>query len=224
MILVRGQRLRFDENMFNEALSLVRKCIKGYMFLNALYYGLIVAFMGYAFVFPESQSALTGVITAATAFQPNFPIAIIVEAYRSGNFPLAAVLTFCFNLALGSFSFITVPSMLLPFGGVVTGTIRAAMWGIIFAPTSPEQVLILIPHSLTIVLEGQAYVLAMFASYVQWKGVLRPKVVGAETRLKAYSVGINNTLNIYVLVVMVLAVSAVYEAFEVIYVLSMFFT
>ncbi|GEM_PF-2880586 len=49
----------------------------------------------------------------------------LVEAYMSGNFPLAAILTFLINLTLGSFVYITLPSLTIPFGGVIIGLVRA---------------------------------------------------------------------------------------------------
>lgn len=199
-----------------KALDLVRQNFREYVVLNAMFYGLVTVSMAYVYIFPDIQRELLE--TVRTEFMELFPS--VVEAYTSGNFPLAVALTFSINLILGSFVYITVLSLVIPFGGVVLGFIRAVGWGLLLAPTSPELAWVMIPHSLTLILEGQGYILAMFAAYIQWKGVVQPKSIGKEKRLEAYLTGIKETIHIYVLVALVLAVSAIYEAFEVIYIVG----
>jgi hypothetical protein len=80
----------------------------------------------------------------------------------------------------------------------------------------------MIPHSLTLILEGEAYILAMLAAYVHGKALLFPRTVGAESRLIAYVEGLKRTGWLYILVVVMLAVAAVYEALEVIYLAPLF--
>jgi len=197
-------------------LRVMKENRKEYVASNLLYYGLVAVSMIYVSFYADIQEALLGEVRAD--FPTLFPS--VVEAYRSGNFSLAAALTFFFNLVLGSFVYITLPSLIIPFSGVVTGSIRAVGWGLLLAPTSPELMRAMIPHSLTLILEGQGYVLAMFAAYVHWKGVFRPKSIGEENRARAYMAGIKRTTHVYLLVALVLAVSAIYEAFEVIYLLG----
>jgi hypothetical protein len=76
--------------------------------------------------------------------------------------------------------------------------------------------LVMIPHSLTLILEGQAYILAILASYVQGVAFLRPQSVGVAGHRQGYFEGAKRTARLYVLVAIVLAVAAVYEAVEVI--------
>ena len=97
---------------------------------------------------------------------------------------------------------------------------RAVAWGLVLAPTSPELALAMIPHSLTLILEGQGYILAIFVVFLQWKGIIWPSSIGEEKRSKAYLTGIKETMSMYILVALVLAVSAIYEAFEVIYIVG----
>lgn len=202
--------------MFRSALKTIKGNFREYVLLNLLYYGLVAASMAYAYAFPEVQRGLMEALREE--FAEVFPW--VVEAYMSGNFPLAATLTFSINLVLGSFVYITLPSLIVPFGGVVMGCIRAVSWGLLLAPTSPELAQAMIPHSLTLILEGQGYILVMFAAVIQWKGVMRPRSVGEEKRLKAYLAGIKKTVHIYMLVTLVLAISAIYEAFEVVYIVG----
>lgn len=200
---------------FTSHLEIIKNNKREYFTLNILYYGLVVISMAFTFAFPEVQKGLLNVVRNALEEYP-----LIVEAYSSGNFPLATALTFLINLALASFVYITFPSLIIPFGGIVLGCVRAIGWGLILAPTSSELARAMITHSLVLVLEGQGYVLAMFAVFVLWKGVLWPESVGEKTRLKAYLKGIKKTAHVYILVTLTLAISAIYEAFEVIYIVG----
>lgn len=203
---------------FRVALDTIKNNRTEYVALNLLYYGLVGVSMVYAYAFPEVQRELMEAV--GKEFVEVFPT--VVEAYTSGNFPLAAALTFAINLVLGSFIYITLPSFIVPFGGVGLGCVRAVGWGLLLAPTSPELAWAMIPHSLTLILEGQGYILAMFAAYIHWKGVIWPKSIGKERRFEAYLAGIKKTIHIYLLVAFFLAISAIYEAFEVIYIVGKF--
>jgi len=116
---------------------------------------------------------------------------------------------------------ITLPSLVLPFSGLLTGGFRAVLWGLLFSPSSPEMSVAMIPHSLTLILEGQAYILAMLAAYVQGKAFLWPATVDAAGYGGGYWAGVKRSLRLYLLVAIVLAVSAVYEVVEVIYIIPL---
>jgi hypothetical protein len=76
--------------------------------------------------------------------------------------------------------------------------------------------LVMIPHSLTLILEGQAYILVMFALYLQGRAFLWPKSAGVEGFGRGYFEGLKRTGKIYILVILTLAVAAIYEVIEVV--------
>ncbi|HUW58856.1 MAG TPA: hypothetical protein VMZ92_19625 [Planctomycetota bacterium] len=106
---------------------------------------------------------------------------------------------------------------MIPFSGLLVGGWRAALWGLILSPASPDMRLPMIPHLLTLILEGQAYVLTMLAAYVQGNAFLRPRSVGTESHWRGYWLGLKDSARLYLLIILVLAVAAAYEAVEVIY-------
>ena len=199
---------------FKIPIDIIKENKREYLALNILYFGLVAASMVYSVFFPEVQSSLIETVGIEVLKVP-----WVVEAYTSGNFPLAAVLTLLINLVLASFVYITLPSLIIPFGGIALGCARAVGWGLILAPTSPELARAMLTHSIVLALEGEGYVIAMFAVYLLWKGVIWPKRIGEEKRLSAYLTGIRKTAYIYILITSILAISAIYEAFEVIYIL-----
>ena len=144
------------------------------------------------------------------------PLAGVAEAYTGGQLLLAIVLTPVINLAVGSFVSITLPSLLVPFSGLLVGGLRAVLWGLIFSPTtlavsSREVVYGALALGL-LLLEGQGYVLAMLAALVQGQSFLWPASAGATSRKQGYLMGLKQTALLYLLVFLVLAVAAVYEA------------
>ncbi len=200
-------------NALRGAWRIVTDYRRPYLILNATYYGLVLLGMTYvAFVDPALQEQLLGTVEGAFT---EGPLATVGGAYLGGNVFAAAVLTFVVNLSVGSLLSITLPSLIFPFSGLLLGAYRAVLWGLILAPTGTELALVMIPHSLTLLLEGQAYILTMLAIFVQGKAFLWPDSVGAANRSQGYVTGLKLSARLYLLVVLVLAVAAIYEALEV---------
>jgi hypothetical protein len=197
----------------SSALALVKEFRRPAIVLNLVYYGLVLCGMIYVAFNPSLQQALLK--DAGTAFTAG-PFAAVGSAYTTGQVLQAVALTFVVNLLLGSLAVITLPSLVIPFSGLLMGAYRAILWGLLLSPAAPELRLIMIPHSLTLILEGQAYIMAMLATYVHGRAFLWPRTAGVTTHWEGYKVGVGRTLRIYVLVVLLLALAAIYEALEVI--------
>jgi uncharacterized membrane protein SpoIIM required for sporulation len=84
--------------------------------------------------------------------------------------------------------------------------------GLIYAPTSPSAVILLIAVIPTLILEGVAYVIAFTASLDFVLAIAKPKSLGEESRLKAWKKAWVYNLKSYVLVLIMLFVAAVVEA------------
>jgi hypothetical protein len=190
---------------------------RAYLTVNVLYYGLVLVGMAVSFARPEIQQMLLKVV--GQAFSPAGEMAPVVTAYRSGDLWSASLLTFGVNLVLGSFLVLTLPSLIVPFSGLVMGAYRAILWGLLLAPQG-VLALPMIPHSLTLVLEGQGYILALLGAYTVGKGLFWPRAYGAQGHLQGYLAGVRRCARLYVLVMVVLAVAAVYEALEVILIVA----
>ena len=80
----------------------------------------------------------------------------------------------------------------------------------------------MIPHSLTLIFEGQAYILAMLGVYLQARAFLWPRTAGVEGHFKGYVEGLKWTGKIYILVVITLLVAAIYEVLEVVIMVKFF--
>jgi hypothetical protein len=203
------------------SLAVVMRNFRSLMLVNLVYFGLVGAGMAYGAWKPEVHDAL------ASSLRQGVKDALpgVTAAYGEGRIAIAAAWTLGINLLIGSFVYITVPSLLVPFSGIVTAAIRAVMWGLVFTPSlaalSVAGTIKGLLIGLLILLEGEGYVLAILGSYIHGAAVLAPASVGASTRWKAYRSGAHTALTIYPLIVAVLALAALYETTTVIFVLPM---
>jgi hypothetical protein len=94
------------------------------------------------------------------------------------------------------------------------------LWGLIFSPTSwPASAVSAIRGLLTLILlilEGQGYVLAMLAAYVQGVNLLKRHKHPDSSRWQRYWCAVQQSVPLYPLVAAQLAVAAIYESLLVI--------
>jgi hypothetical protein len=204
--------------MLRKALQILIQNRRAYLAINLGYYGLVIAAMLFASFNRQIQQTLLEAI--GEGFSQGM-LADVVEAYTEGRLLQAIGLTFTVNLFLGSLAVITLPSLILPFSGMLVGAYRAILWGLLFSPGAAGFSDVGILPALFIAgllfLEGQGYVLALLAAYVQGRSFLQPRSVGVERHTQGYWEGVKRALLLYLLVVIVLGIAAIYEAAGVIF-------
>jgi hypothetical protein len=200
-------------NLIKSAWAIIQENRNAYIIINIVYYGLVAACMVYAAFNRPLQDVLLK--TVGAAFMTG-PLSFVGTAYVNAQVFTAILVTFFVNLLIGSLASITIPSLIIPFSGFIIGMYRAVMWGLLLSPAHPELRIVMIPHMLTLIIEGQAYILTLLAAYIQGRAFLRPATVGVEGHGKGYLEGLKRTLKIYALVVLTLAVAAIYEVIEVV--------
>ena len=200
--------------LLKPAWALVEENKRIYLALNVTCYALVVVCMIYVAFNPELQQSLIEEVGAG--FATGGPLAFVGEAYVNARVITAIVVTFFVNLLVGSMASITLPSLIIPFSGVLVGAYRAILWGLLLSPANPNLRLIMIPPSITLVLEGQAYILAMLAAAIQGRTFLWPRTTGLESRIKGYVEGLKRTGRLYLLVLLTLGIAAIYEVIEVV--------
>lgn len=181
--------------------------------LHLVYFALVMAGALLVHAVPAVQVVLLEKIHEALATNSN-PLGIAGQAYLSGNIPRAAAVTLLVNYLLGSLAYITVPSMLFPGSGVLLASGRALAWGLILAPATPTLAFAMLPHSLTLLLEGEGYILATFFGLIIPIDVLRRSLGGNPFTRFGRALLLNLKAQFWI--ALVLAVAAIYEATEVI--------
>jgi hypothetical protein len=200
-------------NPIKSAWGIVQENRRAYTILNAIYYGLVIVFMVYAAFNPEIQRTLMEAV--GEAFMSG-PLSFVGQAYINAEVLKAILVTFFINLFVGSIASITLPSLVIPFSGLLVGIYRAVLWGLILSPASPDLRLAMIPHSITLLIEGQAYILTMLAAYIQGRAFLWPHTVGVDSHKQGYVEGVKRSARLYVLVILALVIAAIYEVVEVV--------
>jgi hypothetical protein len=181
--------------------------------LHVAYFGLCLAAAVLIHESPTVQDCLRATI-AEQVESGQGPLGKAGEAYASKNVALAAGTTLAVNYLVGSLLFITLPSLVVPGVGLLGALFRALLWGLILAPTDLAFAGAMLPHSGTLLLEGEGYILATFFALLVPIYLFSPKEGRGLGQRYVRALLMNLQGNLLVLVV--LAVAAAYEAIEVI--------
>lgn len=158
---------------------------------------------------PEIQPAILSTISGIVRTD------LAAQVYLSGNVLYAASATWAVNLGI-AVMLISIPSFLVPFFGTVFAMVFAATYGVTLAPIGPYAAA-MIPHSITVLIEFQAYIVAAFGAYLTGRTIFLPAVGEKQSVGQRYRAAAARVLSLYALVVPLLLLGAVYEAFEIIY-------
>ena len=181
--------------------------------VHLVYFGIVIAGSLIIYELADAQLVLLGKVREALATKSN-PLGVAGEAYLSGNIPRAAAVTFVINFLLGSLALITLPSILLPGSGVFVAGLRAMAWGLILAPVMQSLAYGMLPHSVTMLLEGEGYILATVFGLLIPIHIVRSSLGGNPLTRFGRVILLNLKANFWI--ALVLAVAAIYEATEVI--------
>ncbi len=181
--------------------------------VHVIYFGIVIAGAILIYEQPEVQAVLLGKVREALTTSNN-PLGVAGEAYRSGNIARAALVTFVINFFLGSLAFLTLTSILFFGAGLFLAWFRAFAWGVLLAPTMPALAYAFLPHSGTMLLEGEGYILAAFFGCLIPIHTVSRKLGGNPLTRWGRALLLNLTGNFWI--ALVLAIAAIYEATEVI--------
>lgn len=112
---------------------------------------------------------------------------------------------------------IVVPSLLVPFAGIAAFGVWVAVTGVSLVPTSDTGWVALIPHSLTLIIEFQAYILLVLGAFLLGKSWLFPRTIGADNRRQGYMRGLQALGWLALPALALLVIGAIWEAFSLVY-------
>lgn len=194
-------------------LAIIRQHARAYAYLNLMAYGLVIAGMVLGVLRPELNAMLTGSMDESG--ETELVVSLLARPW------LFALVILGVNLGKVALGFITLPSMIVPFAGIPVFAYWAFTTGIVLAPVDHMTTMTLIPHSLTMVIEIQAYVLLLLGAYVLGLAWIRPASVGATTRGRAWVRGMRLFGRMWVPALVLFVVGAVYEAYSLRYFLPL---
>jgi len=201
-------------NPLRDALRFIRRHRAEFVAVNAAFFGLFTATMTVTLLNPEMQAAVLDAISGIVRTD------LAAHVYLSGNVVYAASATLAVNLGI-AVMLISIPSFLVPFFGTVFAMVFAAAYGVTLAPIGPYAAA-MIPHSITVLIEFQAYIVAAFGAYLTGRTIFLPVAGEKRTVGQRYRAAAVHVLSLYALVVPLLLLGAIYEAFEIIYLVRYF--
>jgi hypothetical protein len=181
--------------------------------LHGLIFGGLIVAAALVYLVPPVQDFLLAAIVQAVE-SGRGPLGIAGTAYRSGSIPWAAAVTLAVNFFIGSLAYITLSSFAIPGIGVLGTVFRGLMIGVLLAPSMLALSTTMLPHSLTVLVEMEAYVLAAFFAALIPIYIFR-KAEG-PTWWRRYGRALLLNLEANAIIFIILAVVALYEATEVI--------
>lgn len=189
-----------------QPLQIVRENKRAYLIINLIMYGLMLIGFGLALVFPELIAWRAD--TLAKNGQADLALSVFARPW------LFALTILGVNvLRIGVIS-IVGPSMIVPFAGIPLTAYWALTTGMALVPAESSSWLPLVPHSLTVVIEFQAYVLLMLGAFILGRSWVRPQTAGTTSRRRGYLSGLRNLGRLALPAVALLVVGAVWEAFS----------
>ena len=143
--------------------------------LHVLCYGLFFGAMLFAFARPSWNLHIQQMVRAAMHEGPG--IKHVVSAYQSGDILLAAAMTFAWNYGVATCALTMLPGVAVPFFGALFALLKNllsfAFAGYILAPLWTGAAEDMTFHCLTVAIELEAYILAVFTVIVVWIAVFK---------------------------------------------------
>jgi Stage II sporulation protein M len=193
--------LRFLRKPF----QIVRANFHAYLIINAIVYGLVITGMVAAMVFPNLGA------TQLATLEDNGTSDLVRSLL---NHPWLFSLTILAVNVTSGVLLIVLPSSIIPFAGIPIFAYKAFTLGLAMAPTTNIKAVALIPHSLTILIEFQAYALLMFGAYILGRSWLRPATIGARNYRQGYVRGLQQLGWLSLSTLPLFIVGAIWEAFS----------
>ncbi|WP_406689616.1 stage II sporulation protein M [Saccharopolyspora sp. ID03-671] len=177
--------------------------MRTYLIINAGAYGLTLVGLVLGMLFPELNE------TQAAALVDDGTAGLVTELVHTP--PLFALVILAVNVFRLSLLTIVAPSLVAPFAGLAFFAYWAVETGITLAPVTPQAAVAMIPHSLTIIIELQAYILLLLGSFLLGRSWLVP---GAGTRRQGYVRGLRRLGLLALPALALLVVGAIWEAYS----------
>lgn len=197
------------KNPLSDAIDIMKKDWKLLASLNALYFCVLIVGAVLALISPGLHLSMIRFLDADTISGARISPANVTEAL------ISAVTVLASSFGLNTLGMITIPSAVLPLWGPIIGSARFFIWGVAYV--SPLDGVLtmqsLLPQYVAILLEGEAYIIAIFACVRQMIAAAESMGSGLKPFLRKYSGAVLENLKLLTIVFILLAASAAYQAF-----------
>lgn len=197
-------------NPLGDALGIIKKDWKLLTSLNALYFCVIIIGATLALISPSLHLSMIRFIGSETIAGP-----LSAPAPSSAAESLVdAGYGFTSSFFLNTLAMITIPSIVLPLWAPIIGAARFFIWGVAYVSPLDGVLTLgnLLPQYVAMLLEGEAYIVAIFACVRQLTVALASAEMGFRWALKQYIKAVIDNLKLLIIVIFLLATAALYQA------------
>lgn len=188
--------------------QIIRANFRAYLIINAIVYGSFIAGLVAAMVFPNLGATQVAIQEDNGTFD-------LVRSLL--NNPWLFSLTILGVNVTTAALWIVLPSLIVPFTGIALFAYKTFTLGLPLAPTTARSAVVWIPHSLTALIEFQAYALLMFGAYILGRSWIRPATIGARNHRQGYVRGLQQLGWLSLFALPLFIVGAIWEAFSIRY-------
>lgn len=190
--------------MFSSGVQFLNRHRSRLRVLSYLYFGTTLFLYFAAYFAPDVQGFLWSLAQGLVRGDRGI-LAWVGHAYRSGGIAEAAWTTWVVNLFIGTIRDITLPSVIVPGAGVVTGMLRAVLWGVVLSPSTD---IIAGKFKVVSLIEGLGYVIAMCFAAEMFAAVRK----GRGKRWSDYRNALSSNLYGLLIVAVVLGIAAIVKS------------
>ena len=192
-----------------EAAKRMRKLL---LLVALLYVGSYLA--GWYLISIKSQVALDLAQLVSGTVMTESPFTTILQSLSTGDLVQAILITFLLNLSTGAFLSTTLPGIIPLIGALGTVTItlfRGFIIGVTYPAVLASSAAGFVLGMGTMILELGAYVFSGAAGIKIALAPIMPKRYGAQSRWVAFKMAWKDAARIYVIVIVLLALGAIWE-------------
>lgn len=191
--------------LLRRPVQILRENLRVYLLANLVFYGLVLGGFALGLAVPELA------VGRAESLETDGTADLVGRLLS--NVSLFAAMILGVNTITVGLASIVLPSLVIPFLGIAVFAYRAVVIGVTLAPTDQSTWIVLIPHSLTLVIEFQAYILLALGAYLLGRAWISPAFVEETSRVRAYGKGLRLLGVLALAALALLVVGALYEAF-----------
>jgi hypothetical protein len=195
-----------------QTVETVKRMRKLFVMMALIYIGSYLS--GWYLVSINSPVATEGAQLVSGAVSTQAPFTTILESLRGGELVRAILITFFVNLSTGAFLSTTLPGIVPLLGAVATVAItvfRGFTIGLIYPEILASSPAGFVLGFGTMILELGAYVFSGGAGINIALAPILPKRYGVQSRWAAFKMAWKDAARVYVIVIILLALGAIWE-------------